>query len=256
MMTYSSQKSLLRQHASPFPPAVVPDACDALTACSRRSLHVNLTMSWIKAVSHSEDVFDEYADDLSLQSKEWASNMKKRVRDGYVDGVDAGEDASLQAGFDLGFREGAARTVALGRLKGIVGAIHCWCQIEHPERPVPASVTDLLQRVSQHEDEVMDGIRRALENPPPSVSSVSESIEDLKVEQADSGGCGNEGCKEMDCCKKGEKKDPDLPRSGSTDCTSCSGESLNCLRLRCLDLVSELELPQELIAHIQELKDV
>nr|XP_040022646.1 OTU deubiquitinase with linear linkage specificity a [Gasterosteus aculeatus aculeatus] len=213
-------------------------------------------MSWIKAVSHSEDVFDEYADDLSLQSKEWTSNMKKRVRDGYVDGVDAGEDASLQAGFDLGFREGAARTVALGRLKGIVSAIYCWCQIQHPESPPPASVTDLLQRVSQHEDEVMDDIRRALENPPPSVSSVSDSIEDLKVEQADAGGCGKEGCKEMDCCKKGEKKDPDLPRSASSDVPSSSGEGLNSLRLRCLDLVSELELPQELIAHIQELKDV
>ncbi|KAM8822945.1 LOW QUALITY PROTEIN: OTU deubiquitinase with linear linkage specificity a [Spinachia spinachia] len=252
MMTSSNQKSLLRQHASLLPPAG-PDAWDLLTFCPGHRFHASITMSWIKAVSHSEDVFDEYADDLSLQSKEWASNMKKRVRDGYVDGVDAGEDASLQAGFNLGFREGAARTVGLGRLKGIVSAIYCWCQMQHPESPPPASVTDLLQRVSQHEDEVMDGIRRALENPPPSVSSVSESIEDLKVEQAD---VGREECKEMDCCKKGENKDPDLPRSGSTDGPSSSGESLNRLRLRCLDLVAELELPQELIPHIQELKDV
>lgn len=41
-------------------------------------------------------------------------------QDGYVDGVDAGEEASLQVGFNLGFREGAAQTAAVGRLKGIV----------------------------------------------------------------------------------------------------------------------------------------
>ncbi len=40
-----------------------------------------LRMSWVKAVSYSgEDVFDESADDLNLQSKEWTSNMKKRVK--------------------------------------------------------------------------------------------------------------------------------------------------------------------------------
>ncbi|MED6282577.1 hypothetical protein CHARACLAT_033611, partial [Characodon lateralis] len=78
-------------------------------------------MSWVKAASFSgEDVFDENADDLNLQSKEWTSNMKKRIKDGYVDGVSAGEEASLQVGFNQGFREGAAQTVAVGRLRGIV----------------------------------------------------------------------------------------------------------------------------------------
>ncbi|KAI3355371.1 hypothetical protein L3Q82_018207 [Scortum barcoo] len=219
-------------------------------------------MSWVKAVSYSgEDVFDECADDLSLLSKEWTSNMKKRIKDGYVDGVDAGEEASLQAGFNQGFREGAARTAAVGRLKGIISAVWCWCQIQHPESPVPASVTDLLQRVSQHEDAIVDGIRQALENPPPSVSVISESMEDLEVEQGNSGCCG-EGCKETDCCRKGEKMDldfshpPQRPCSGSSDCSTSSGESLKHLLQRCVDLVSELGLPQELISHIQELKDM
>ncbi|XP_034415473.1 OTU deubiquitinase with linear linkage specificity a [Cyclopterus lumpus] len=212
-------------------------------------------MSWVKAASHSEDVFDENADDLTLQSKEWTSNMKKRVKDGYVDGVEAGEEASLQAGFNRGFREGAAQTVAVGRLKGIVSAVWCWCQAQQPESPLPASVTDLLRRVSRHEDAIVESIRMDLENPPPSVSSVSESMEELEVERADSG-CGREGCKEMDCCKKEE--DMDVPRQqqklrcGSTDCSS---EGLNDLLKRCVDLVSELQLPEELIGHIQELKD-
>ncbi|XP_042366654.1 LOW QUALITY PROTEIN: OTU deubiquitinase with linear linkage specificity a [Plectropomus leopardus] len=219
-------------------------------------------MSWVKAVSNSVDVFDEDGDELSLQSREWTSNMRKRLRDGFVDGADAGEEVSLQVGFNLGFREGAAQTAAVGRLKGIVSAILCWCQIQRPGVPLPASVTDLLQRVSQHEDAIREGIRKALESPPPSVSSVSESMEDLQVQPADSGCCGGEGCKDTDCCRNGDKMDLDVPHqqqkfsSGSTDGSSGSSESLNELVQRCVDLVSELGLPQELVSHIQELKDM
>ena len=140
-------------------------------------------------------------------------------------------------------------------------AIWCWCQIQHPESPVPASVTDLLQQVTQHEDLITDGIRKALENPPPSVSDVSESMEDLEVKQADPGHCAGE-CKEPDCCRKAEKMDLDCSRqpqnlsSGLTDCSSSSGESLNVLLQCCMDLVSELGLPQELIGYIEELRNM
>ncbi|XP_074549828.1 OTU deubiquitinase with linear linkage specificity a [Halichoeres trimaculatus] len=217
-------------------------------------------MAWVKAVSYNgEDVFDENADDFDLLGREWASNMKKRVRDGYVDGVDAGEEASLQAGFNLGFREGSARTAAVGRLKGIVSAICCWCQIQHPESPVPASVTSLLQKVKQHEDRIMESIRHALENPPPSVSVISESMEDLEVEQGGSNCCGGGGCKERDCSREGEKMDLDASvpqkRSCSGSSESPAGENLDLLLQLCIDVVSELRLPQELISHIQELKN-
>lgn len=38
-------------------------------------------MSWLKAASScGDDVFDENADEMSVMSKEWASNMKKRLR--------------------------------------------------------------------------------------------------------------------------------------------------------------------------------
>ncbi|XP_060950025.1 OTU deubiquitinase with linear linkage specificity a [Limanda limanda] len=221
-------------------------------------------MSWLKAASlRSEDVFDEAGDEMKLQSREWSSNMNKRVKDGYVDGVNAGEDEALQVGFNQGFREGAARTAAVGRLKGIISAVWCWCQIEHPETPVPARVTELLQRVSQHEDRIADGIRKSLENPPPSVSDVSESMEDLEVKQADPSCCGDGGCGEgTDCCSRGDTMDQDFPQrpprlcSGSASRSSSSDEDLSLLLQSCRDLVSELELPQELLTHIQELKDI
>ncbi|KAM6900264.1 OTU deubiquitinase with linear linkage specificity a [Xenentodon cancila] len=218
-------------------------------------------MSWVRAVSSSnEDVFDEDADELNLQSKEWTSNMRKRVMDGYVDGVDAGEEASLQVGFNRGFRDGAAATAAAGRLRGIVSAIWCWCQIHHPENPVPSCVPDLLQRVTQHEDRIVNDIRKVLENPPPSVSDVSESLEDLEVEHMDPGHCG-EGCSEPFCCRNAENMDLDLhrpqnPCSRSTDSFSGSDEGLKLLLQCCMDIVSEMELPQELLEHIQELRNL
>lgn len=106
----------------------------------------------------------------------------------------------------------------------------------------------------------MDGIRKALENPPPSVTSVSESIEDLEVNQSDSGCCGG-GCKETVCCKGGEKMDLDCPKqqqkpgSGSSG-SSSSSQSLNDILQSCMDIVSELGLPNELLGHIQELKNM
>lgn len=130
--------------------------------------------------------------------------------------------------------------------------------MEHPESPVPTSVTDLLQRISQYEDTIMNGIKEAFDNPPPSVSSVSESMEDLDVKPADSGCCGGE-CTETDCCKGAEKMDlavsinQQQPCSGSTNCSSTSRESLDYLIQRCIRLVSELGLPEELIIHIKEL---
>ncbi|KAM9333765.1 OTU deubiquitinase with linear linkage specificity a [Pholidichthys leucotaenia] len=218
-------------------------------------------MSWFKAVSFSgDDVFDETADDLHLQSKEWTNNMRRRVRDGYVDGATAGEEASLQEGFNQGFREGATQTVVVGRLKGIISAIWCWFQIQHPENPIPASVTDLEKQVREHEDRIIEGLRHSMKNPP-SVSDVSESMEDLGVGQPQPG-CSGEGCKESDCCKRPEQMDLDAPRtapklcSGSTNCSRSSDEDLHHLMQCCVDVVSELGLPQELVGHIEELRDI
>lgn len=218
-------------------------------------------MSWLKSVSFSgEDVFDEGADELNLQSREWSSNMRKRVRDGYVDGVDAGEEASLQPGFNLGFREGAAQTVDVGRLKGIVTAIRCWCQSQNPEHPAVQTVSDLLHQVTQHEDSIMESIRRTLANPPASVSDISEGMEDLGVMQGGASCCGGESCQEGNCCKEGDKMDMDIPQPhrvcpGSSDSLK-SEDKLSDLIQRCLQISTQLGLPPELTAYIEIMRKI
>ncbi|XP_016134077.1 OTU deubiquitinase with linear linkage specificity a [Sinocyclocheilus grahami] len=220
-------------------------------------------MSWVKSVAASEDVFDEDVDDISLQNKEWKYNMEKRAKDGFRDGSDAGKEASLQAGFNMGYTEGATKMTVIGQLKGIMSAVRCWCQVQLPGSPALASVTDLLQRLETHEDGLVEDMRKAQQRPPPSVTEMVDDMEDLNVEQRNQGGesrCSNNG----DCCGRGRANNDccgnvggvseDSPRTLCQHSLS-TGESLKRLLKCCLDLGTELGIPEELKLHIQQLID-
>uniref|UniRef100_A0A671K4E6 Yae1 domain-containing protein 1-like n=1 Tax=Sinocyclocheilus anshuiensis TaxID=1608454 RepID=A0A671K4E6_9TELE len=207
-------------------------------------------MSWVKSVAASEDVFDEDVDDNSLQNKEWKYNMEKRAKDGFRDGSDAEKEASLQAGFNMGYTEGATKMTVIGQLKGIMS-------------PALASVTDVLQRLETHEDGLVEDMRKAQQRPPPSVTEMVDDMEDLNVEQRNQGGesrCSNNG----DCCGRGRANNDccgnvggvseDSPRTLCQHSLS-TGESLKRLLKCCLDLLTELGIPEELKLHIQQLID-
>lgn len=131
-------------------------------------------------------------------------------------------------------------------------ALYFWYQIKHPESPVPPSVTELVHRLSQYENTIIEGINKALENPPPNVSSVSETMEELDLKQSESGCCGR-GSNDKECCKGAEKMDLNVTNPQKNLFPGAS-ESLSCLLQQCIDLVSELGLPQELSRHMEELK--
>ncbi|CAM4721630.1 hypothetical protein PO909_016918 [Leuciscus waleckii] len=216
-------------------------------------------MSWVKSAASSEDVFDEDVDDISLQNKEWKYNMEKRAKDGFRDGVDAGKEASLQAGFNMGYREGATKMTVIGQLKGIMSAVRCWCQVQLPGSPALASVTDLLQRLETHEDGLVEAMRKAQQKPLPSVTEVVDDMEDLNVEQRDQdeeSRCSNNA----DCCGRDETNKDCCGNAGGVSENSpiilshgpfSTRQLLKC----CLDLVTELGLPEELKLHIQKLID-
>lgn len=121
-------------------------------------------------------------------------------------------------------------------------------------------MTDLLKQVSQHEDRVMEDMEKALENPPPGVNDVSESLEDLEMKQGDSccNRCEDTGCENTDCCRRAENMDVEALHQPQKLLSRSSelGIGLNHLLQRCTDLVSELGLPQELIGQIDELKNL
>ncbi|XP_058232241.1 OTU deubiquitinase with linear linkage specificity a [Hemibagrus wyckioides] len=217
-------------------------------------------MSWVRAVPRSDDVFDEDIDELSLQNKEWRCNMEKRAKDGFRDGIDAGKEASLQQGFNLGYREGAVKMKAIGQFKGIVSALRCWCQSQPSLSSEP--ITQLLQKVEKHEEGLFEAMRRAQELPPPSVSELVGDMDDLGVDQSD---CGDSDCcrndEDGDCCRKGQRDccghDEDVNESSAgihAETVFVKDETLEQLLHRCLELVTEMGLPEELRLHIQQLR--
>ncbi|KAL2085614.1 hypothetical protein ACEWY4_018934 [Coilia grayii] len=217
---------------------------------------VSLAMSWVKSLAAgNEDVFDEDADDTSLQNKEWKQNMDKRVKDGYRDGVDAGKEETLQSGFNEGFRQGAIRMKAIGQLKGIVSALQCWCQRPPVESSATACISSLMQDVVQHEEAVLEAMKRAQERPVPTVGDVAEGMEDLEmaVDQGPAQALSEPpqalGCGKSDCCRTDTHCS-----EGQSSCSSAAVVSLEELAIRCAELVTQLGLPEEFVYHVQQLK--
>ncbi|XP_062971208.1 protein YAE1 homolog isoform X2 [Cynocephalus volans] len=81
-------------------------------------------MSWVRAAAsvrgpgNEGDVFDEEADESLLVQREWRSQMQRRVKEGYRDGIDAGKAVALQQGFNQGYKEGAEVIINYGQLRG------------------------------------------------------------------------------------------------------------------------------------------
>ncbi|XP_062841265.1 OTU deubiquitinase with linear linkage specificity a [Trichomycterus rosablanca] len=173
----------------------------------------------------------------------------ERIIKSFRDGSDAGKEASLQIGFNLGYREGAGKMKAIGQLKGIASALQHWCQSQPSMSPV--LITQLLQRVEKYEEDLFEAMRKAQELPPPSVKDVVEEMEDLGVEHSggDNNGecCKNDGRRE--CC--GQDKDTSL---SSFKISTESGETLEQLLHTCMELASEMGLPDDLKLHIQQLR--
>lgn len=141
--------------------------------------------------------------------------------------------------------------------------MRCWCQAQLPGSPALGSVNDLLQRLEMHENRLVEAMRIAQQKPLPSVTEMVDDMEGLNVEQRNPGGesrcskngdcCGSDGTNN-DCCGSDRGVSEDSPRILSHGSFS-TRQSLQQLVKSCLDLVTELELPEDLKLHIQLLID-
>ncbi|XP_006634425.1 OTU deubiquitinase with linear linkage specificity a [Lepisosteus oculatus] len=211
-------------------------------------------MAWVKAIpSGGEDVFDEDVDDLNLEQKEWKCNMEKRVKDGYRDGVDTGKGSSLQRGFNIGYREGATRMVAIGQLKGIMSALQWWCQLKPSDPNRLTSVRQLLQSVIKQEESMLEGL--SMVEQPANVGDITEIIEDMGMGQPKSGCSDSFG--DTGCSRTGEQQGDSGTRKScgllSSAPSSTAEQTLAQLVKSCADLVEELGLPEELLHHLHQL---
>ncbi|XP_027760787.1 protein YAE1 homolog isoform X3 [Empidonax traillii] len=144
-------------------------------------------MSWVQAaVSRSnEDIFDEDADEMYLLQKEWNSTMKKRLKEGYRDGVEAGKELALQKGFNQGYRHGAELMITCGQFKGTLNALLSWCHFNGHDSALN-KINNLLDVVGKHEEDVLKYLNSAEEQL--HLRHVLDSVEDMDLNHTASAG--------------------------------------------------------------------
>ncbi|KFO20620.1 protein YAE1 homolog isoform X1 [Fukomys damarensis] len=142
-------------------------------------------MSWVQTAQavvkagDQGDVFDEEADESLLVQREWRSNMQRRVKEGYRDGVDAGKAVALQQGFNQGYKEGAEVIMNYGQLRGTLSALLSWCHLHDNSLTLISKINNLLDAVSQCEEYVLTQLKSV--PPRPSVGDLLDSIEDMDL---------------------------------------------------------------------------
>lgn len=145
---------------------------------------VFLAMSWFRATPEipspgDQDVFDEEADESLLVQREWQDHMRKRVQEGYRDGIDAGKAVTLQQGFNQGYKEGADVILNYGLLRGTLSALLSWCHLHGNSSTLIGKINNLLDAVGQCEECVIKHLKSVTS--PPHITDLLDSIEDLDL---------------------------------------------------------------------------
>ncbi|NXF73278.1 YAED1 protein, partial [Sclerurus mexicanus] len=220
-------------------------------------------MSWVRAAvsRSSEDVFDEDADEMCLLQKEWNSTMKKRLQEGYRDGVEAGKEHALQQGFNQGYRHGAELMITCGQFKGILNALLSWCHFNGHDSAL-SKINSLLDVVGKHEEDVLKYLNSVEEQP--HLGHVLDSVQDMDLNHTTSAGteykevkdgqqedCGSSG--ENICRNNGEAGPLQSECSKANLCTDPERSALAWVKKQTVWLVEQLGLSLDILHHLQQL---
>ncbi|NWR17753.1 YAED1 protein, partial [Emberiza fucata] len=217
-------------------------------------------MSWVQvAVSQSsEDIFDEDADEMYLLQKEWNSTMKKRLKEGYRDGIEAGKELALQTGFNQGYRHGAELMITCGQFKGTLNALLSWCHFNGHDSAL-SMINNLLDVVGKHEDDVLKYLNSTEEQP--HLGHILDSVQDMDLNHT----AGLEyrevkDGKHNDCSSSsGENICRNNCEVGSlqSECSKFSTDpeksTLAWVKMQTVWLVEQLGLPLDVLRHVQQL---
>ncbi|XP_017676070.1 PREDICTED: yae1 domain-containing protein 1 isoform X1 [Lepidothrix coronata] len=221
-------------------------------------------MSWVQAaVSRSnEDIFDEDADEMYLLQKEWNSTMKKRLKEGYRDGVEAGKELALQKGFNQGYRHGAELMITCGQFKGTLNALLSWCRFNGHDSAL-SKINNLLDVVGKHEEDVLKYLNSTEEQT--HLRHVLDSVEDMDLNHTASAGTEHKEVKDgkqEDGGSSGENICRNNGKAGSLQ-SECSKANLRTdpersalawVKKQTVWLVEQLGLSLDILHHVQQLK--
>ncbi|NXG45557.1 YAED1 protein, partial [Psilopogon haemacephalus] len=219
-------------------------------------------MSWVHvAVSRSsEDIFDEDADEMYLLQKEWNSTMKRRLKEGYRDGVEAGKELALQEGFNQGYRRGAELMVTCGQFRGTLNALSSWCHFNGHESAL-SEINNLLNIVGKHEEDVLEYLNSTEQQP--HLGHILDSVEDMDLNNTAPAGteCNEDKTgKHEDIGSSGENVFRNNGEVGSLQpdgkaelFTDPERSTLAWVKKQTIWLVEQLGLSLDVVHHVQQL---
>ncbi|NXW21781.1 YAED1 protein, partial [Circaetus pectoralis] len=223
---------------------------------------ITAVMSWVQvAVSQSsEDIFDEDADEMYLLQKEWNSTMKKRLKEGYRDGVEAAKELALQEGFNQGYRHGAELMVTCGQFRGTLNALLSWCHFNGCDSAL-SKINNLLDVVGKHEEDVLKYLN-SIEQP--HIGHILESVQDMDLNHTAPAGTeyneviagkhedvGSFG--ENTCRNNGEVGSLQSECSKAKLCADPERSTLAWVKEQTIWLVERLGLSLDILHHVQQL---
>ncbi|NXS10042.1 YAED1 protein, partial [Neodrepanis coruscans] len=220
-------------------------------------------MSWVQvAVSQSsEDIFDEDADEMYLLQKEWNSTMKKRLKEGYRDGIEAGKELARQKGFNQGYRHGAKLMITCGQFKGTLNALLSWCHFNGHDSAL-SKINNLLDVVAKHEEYVLKYLNSVEEQP--HLGHILDCVQDMDLNHTASAGTEYKEVKDRKCedgGSSGENICRNNNEAGSLQseyskanlCTDPERSTLAWVKKQTVWLVEQLGLSLDILHHVQQL---
>ncbi|NXI36786.1 YAED1 protein, partial [Galbula dea] len=224
---------------------------------------ITAIMSWVQVAvrQSSEDIFDEDADEMYLLQKEWNSTMKRRVKEGYRDGVEAGKELALQEGFNQGYRHGAELMVKCGQFRGTLNALLSWCHFSGHDSAL-SEIKKLLDIVGKHEEDILKYLNSVEQQP--HLGNILDSVQDMDLSHtAPAGTEHNEdkAGKHEDvgssggniCRNNGEVGSLQSEGSKTKLCTDPERSALAWVKKQTIGLVEQLGLSLDILHHIQQL---
>ncbi|NXK53575.1 YAED1 protein, partial [Chauna torquata] len=220
-------------------------------------------MSWVQVAVNrsSEDIFDEDADEMCLVQKEWNSTMKKRLKEGYRDGVEAGKELALQEGFNQGYRQGAELMVTCGQFRGTLNALSSWCHLNGHDSAL-SKINSLLDVVGKHEEDLFKCLNSIQQQP--QIGDILDSVQDMdlshtspagtKYSEVNTGKYKHVGSSGEHCCRNnGEDGFLQSEQSKAKLCTDPETSTLAWVKKQTVWLVDQLGLSLDILHHVQQL---
>lgn len=221
-------------------------------------------MSWVQVVANrsNEDIFDEDADEMYPVQKEWNNTMRKRLKEGYRDGVEAGKELALQEGFNQGYRQGAELMVACGQFRGTLNALLSWCHLNGHDSAL-RKINNLLEVIGKHEEDLLKCLNSVQLQP--NVGDILDSIQNMDLSHIAPAGVdcsevkaekyGHVGSSDENCCRNnGEDVSLQFDCNREKLFTDPDKSTLAWVKKQTVWLVEQLGLSLDILHHIQQLE--